>query len=106
MKSQPECGYDSDNTKCHKCTLDHKGCFWDGLSQMGQVEKRLRTLKKTADAVVDLMADSVLHGYTKTHGFCAGFGSGYGYGYPFLEPAENPDPDPCTRLPFVYPSLK
>ena len=57
MKSQPECGYDSDDAKCHKCISDHKGCFWGGISQMGQTEKRLRTSRKTADVVVDLTGD-------------------------------------------------
>src|SRR6202041_480450 len=57
MKSQPNCGYGSDDPKCRKCPLDHKGCFWDGLSRTGQTEKRSRTLKKAADAVVDLTGD-------------------------------------------------
>ena len=57
MKSQPDCGYSSDDPKCRKCTLDHKGCFWDGLSRTGQTEKRSRTSKKAADAVVDLTGD-------------------------------------------------
>src|SRR6202142_3363933 len=57
MKSQPDCGYSSDDPKCRKCTLDHKGCFWDGMSRTGQTEKRLRTSKKAADAVVDLTGD-------------------------------------------------
>ena len=57
MKSQPDCGYGSDDAKCHKCTLDHKGCFWDGLSRTGQAEKWSRTSKKAANAVVDLTGD-------------------------------------------------
>ena len=57
MKSQPDCGYSSDDPKCWKCTLDHKGCFWDRLSRTGQTEKRSRTSKKAADAVMDLTGD-------------------------------------------------